>query len=512
MSSASFGKFQTFLWPIQRTEYKKFFLMALIFFVISFNYNLLRAAKDSIIVTSSGAEVIPFIKVWVLLPISLLIAYLFTRISNKHTTERVFYSMVGAFLVFFAFFILVLYPHREALQPTAFVQFLQGHLPAGMYGLVALIKNWVFTLFYVIGELWGTTILSVLFWGFANEVTSIPQAKRFYPLFGVSANIATIIAGRSIISLSSIPFNTKIPFGQTSWDQSILFTLLTVIFMGLLLMLIFRSLNKRVIMQEPHSTQERAANSKIKMSMRKNFSHLFKSKYLIYIALIVLCYNITINLTEILWKNQLKLLYPQTAAYNAYMGKVFIFMGILATITALFFTGNLLRRFNWTFNALLSPIIILFTGGLFFVCLWSQNTASSIASVLHITPLALTVLLGTLQNSLARTTKYTLFDSTKEIAFIPLDRESKLNGKAAIDGVISRAGKSSGSIIYQGLLIHFITIMAITSYVAMIFLSIGIIWIISVKLLGKQFNILTAQKEEEAKEKEAKAEAATATK
>lgn len=502
MGVPAFGKLRTFLWPIHRSEYKKFFPMALIFFFISFNYNLLRAAKDSIIVTTSGAEAIPFIKVWVLLPTALLIAYLFTKISNRHTTERVFYSMVGFFLVFFAFFALVLYPYREALQPVAFAEFLQKHLPAGMTGLISLIRNWVFTLFYVIGELWGTVILSVVFWGFANEVTSISQAKRFYPLLGVGANIATIVAGRSIISLSSIPFNARIPFGQTGWDQTIFFTMAAVIVIGFLMMLIFKQLNARVISLE-NSSQEHKFKAKIKMSMRKNFSYLIKSKYLIYIALIVLCYNVTINLTEILWKNQLKLLYPGTAAYNAYMGKVFIFMGILATVTALFVSGNLLRRFSWTLNALLSPIFILFTGGLFFLCLWSKSTADPIASFLGITPLALTVLLGTVQNSLARTCKYTLFDATKEIAFIPLDRESKIKGKAAIDGVASRIGKSGGSVIYQGLLLHFVTMSAISSYVAMIFLSIGVIWVVSVRLLGKEFGKLTAEKQPAGKAKKA---------
>ncbi|MFA5249966.1 MAG: Npt1/Npt2 family nucleotide transporter [Parachlamydiales bacterium] len=500
MAIPSFGKFKAFLWPIHRHEYKKFIPMFFTFFLISFIYSLLRAAKDAIIVTapSSGAETIPFIKVWVLLPMALLVAYLFTRISNKHTTERVFYMMVSFFLLFFTLFLFVLYPYRDLLHPVAFAEKLQQHLPIGLHGLVALIRNWTFTLFYVISELWGTTILSVLFWGFANEVTSIPQAKRFYALFSVGANIATIISGETIIKLSSIKFNAKLPFGQSSWDQSLFFTLLSVIGLGLVLMVLFRFLNKKVIEKETSSKEILFnATAKIKMSMRKNFSYLMKSKYLLYIALIVVCYNITINLTEVIWKNQLKQLYPDAANFNAYMGHVFILTGILSTATALFLTGNFLRRFSWTLNALIAPAVILGSGLFFFLSLLLKNSAflTPVASLFSMTPLALIVFLGSLQNCLARSSKFTLFDATKEIAFIPLDRESKIKGKAAIDGVASRMGKSGGSVIYQALLINFSTIAAASSYIAAIFFAVVVIWIFSVRLLGRQFNLLTSSKE-----------------
>jgi AAA family ATP:ADP antiporter len=39
--------------------------------------------------------------------------------------------------------------------------------------LCAQVRNWMFTLFYVAAEMWGDVVLSLLFWGLANEMTSI---------------------------------------------------------------------------------------------------------------------------------------------------------------------------------------------------------------------------------------------------------------------------------------------------------------------------------------------------
>ncbi len=61
--------------------------------------------------------------------------------------------------------------------------------------MVGMVRNWLFTLFYCISELWGDVVLSLLFWGLANETTSIEDAPLLYPLFGIGANIAQTMAG-----------------------------------------------------------------------------------------------------------------------------------------------------------------------------------------------------------------------------------------------------------------------------------------------------------------------------
>jgi len=465
------------------------------FGLIAFNYNLLRAYKDSMIVTAknSGAETIPFIKVWAILPCAILLTFIFTRFANRYSREKVFYIMMSIFLTFFFIFTFVLFPAQEFLHPNTVADQLQAYLPAGCKGLIALFRNWTFTLFYVMSELWSTAILSVLFWGFANEVTSVGEARRFYGLLTIGGNLAGIAAGQYASKFANHFYLPWVPYGKETWDQSVLFLSLAVIFAGLLTMAIFRWLNKHVIRPSESARPLHLQPEKIKMSMRKNFSYLARSKYLICIAAIVVAYNLAMNLIEVVWKNQVLQVYPNPNDYTAYMGDVMTLMGIIATVVAVFFTNSFIRR-SWTTAALIPACMIFATGIAFFLfTLTEQSGIRWFGALFGMTPLMLSITFGSLQQVMARACKYTLFDATKEVAFIPLSPESRLKGKAAIDGVGSRIGKSGGSVIHQGLLLLLTTVTASTPYVAAIFLIVIFVWILAVFSLGKQFDSLVVQ-------------------
>lgn len=93
--------------------------------------------------------------------------------------KNVFYACVVPFLTFFSLFALVIYPARGMLHPHAFVDILASKLPLGFSAPLAIVRNWSFALFYVMAEMWGSVVTSLLFWGFANEVTTVDEAKKY---------------------------------------------------------------------------------------------------------------------------------------------------------------------------------------------------------------------------------------------------------------------------------------------------------------------------------------------
>lgn len=89
------------------------------------------------------------------------------------------------------------------------------------------------------------------------------------------------------------------------------------------------------------------------------------------------------------------------------------------------------------------------TGLSFFALNIFSDFFAPITAALGTTPLMMAVIVGAAQNILSKSSKYALFDPCKEMAYIPLDQESKTKGKAAIDVIGNPLGKSGGALIQQ---------------------------------------------------------------
>lgn len=455
MATKTFGSIRSMFWPIHKDEVKTLLPMLGILFLLLFNHCVLWSMKDALVITTSGAEVIPFVKVWAVLPCAVLLTCLFTYLSNRYSHEAIFYSMTGGFLLLFGLFAFVLYPYRDLIHPFESAAYLESMLPAGFKGLIAMYRHWSYTGFYVICELWNTMIISVLFWGFANEVTKMSQAPRFYSVLSVAANAAVCVAG--VTAASSIDVN--------NWENSMTQLVGLVIVCGGLAMALFRVAYRN---KEPTSKKM----EKEKLTFKESISYIAKSKYLISIAILVVAYNLVINSVEVVWKDQLRNLYPNIADYNSYVSKLQALQGIIAMVISLG-VAVMIKRFGWIKTALVTPIVMLCLCALFFGTLLIQGSAIGIA-----------VLFGSIQNCMSKACKTSLFDSTKEMAYIPLELDTKLKGKAAIDGVGARLGKSGGSIIHQGLLMLFATVSSSVPYIGFIVLIAIMLWIFAISRLA----------------------------
>merc|ERR1711943_137842 len=86
-----------------------------------------------------------------------------------------------------------------------------------------------------------------------------------------------------------------------------------------------------------------------------------------------------------------------------------------------------------------------------------------------------------------------LFAPCKEMAYIPLDQETKIKGKAAIDVVCNPLGKSGGALIQQFMILGFGSLAASTPYLAVCLFAIIGVWIKSSMSLNEQFTELTKE-------------------
>ena len=480
-------KVRDFLWPVHGIEHLKFIPLTLMVSCILFNFTVLRTMKDTLVVTTCGSELITFLKVWAVLPSAVLFFLIFTKLSNMFSKSTVFYSIISFFIGFFILFAAVLYPYQEYFHPLQTADAIIAQLPAGLANIVNMFKYWSFSLFYIMAELWGSVVSALLFWQFANSIVKVSEAKRFYGHFYLLANIATAFSGDAARYFSAIGKASGLD-DIAAYGITLNYMIAMIVTVAVIVMALYYFTTKYV-MTNPRlfdPAEIKPKKKKPKLSMGESIKFILNSRYLLLIALLVVSYGVTINLVEVAWKSQLKLQFPAKNDYQAYVGDFYFYMGV-ATFLTILLGGQLLRWLGWLAGALATPILIGLTGGLFFICMIFNQHMDSVISLMGMEVLAFTVFMGTIQNILSKSTKYALFDPTKEMSYIPLDDESKGKGKAAVDVVGGRLGKAGGAFIQQMMFIFIGPVSVIAPYSAIIMMIFVVIWIFAAIDLNRLF-------------------------
>jgi ATP:ADP antiporter, AAA family len=474
------------LWPIEAHELKKILPLLFMKFFISFTYGVLTNMKDAFVVTArgSGAEVIPVLKGWVVLPIALGATLLYTKLTNIYRRSVLFYGIILTFMSFVFLYGFVLYPNLDLLSPHESADWLQEKLGAANGHWVAIYRNWIQSLFFVIAELWGSIVIFLLFWGFVNHICNFNEAKRCYSLFIAGGDMAQMFTGPLVCYFTG-------KYLASNFNLALQGLVCCVLFFGFMIIAIHYYLTRHVLVRDTRLYQPEHQNQpidqKTKLSLLESIKFIIRSPYLRYIAVMVVAYGLTINLTEVTWKANLKLVYPETGDYQSFMATVSSAVGACSFLITVFFSGLIIRKLGWHFCAQLPPIVIGVTSLIFLTLFLNPHWLPGMS------PLYLIVLFGAFQNVISKVMKYAFFDATKEMSYIPLDQESKVKGKAAIDVVGSRLGKSGAAWI-QILLIQLAgtgSVLSITQYLLPIIACTVVFWVLSVRQLNKEFQLKT---------------------
>jgi len=475
------------LWPIKPYELKKILPLLFMKFFISFTYGVLTTMKDGFVVTAkgAGAEVIPILKGWIVLPIALGAALLYSKLTNVFRRSVLFYGIILFFMGIVCLYGFVLYPNLDALSPHDSADWLLSKIGQHNSHWVAIYRNWIQSVFFVTAELWGQIVIFLLFWGFVNHICNFNEAKRCYNLFIVGGDLAQMCTGPLVCYFTGKYVGAH--FG-TALQTLVLF----VLFFGFMIMALHWLLTRKILKSDERLYKPEInvpLEMKTKLSLLDSLKFIVRSPYLRCIAVMVVAYGLTVNLTEVTWKANLKLAFPETGAYQGFMASVSSKVGLCSLIVTLFFSGMIVRKLGWHFSAQLPPIVIGSTALIFLVLFLKQDWIAPLTGPLGLSPLLLIVAFGAFQNVATKVMKYAFFDSTKEMSYIPLDSESKVKGKAAIDVVGSRLGKSGAAWI-QIVLIQIAgtgSVLSITHYLLPLIACTVLFWILSVRSLNKQF-------------------------
>lgn len=462
--------------------------------------------KDSLLVPNVGAEAISFVKMYAITPAALLFMILYTYLTNIMSFQRIFFYIAGFFLVFFILFTFVLYPYRDSIHPDpeeiyrlvqTDIQFLSFtiHLEHFKW-FFKLYGKWTFVLFYIVAELWGSAMIFLLYWQFANKVTKTEEAKRLYPMYCFVGHIGSTLGGGVMEYLAIKELGTILIFG-TAYNGLISLTMFVVSFATVLALSFFVYLNNVLFENKTvrMSKAKRPEVLKTKLTLGESFKIIFSSKYLGLIVILVFCYGISINLIEGVWKDKAKAVYSNTQEYAYFMGNLMKWTGI-STLAFTILGGFILRHLGWLMGAMLTPLMMLVTGSGFFIFIVFGDYFSSYTASLGVSTILVAVILGAVQNVLTKGTKYSLFDATKEMTYIPANEHIKSKGKAAVDVVGARLAKSGGALIQSLLFIifPFATYDSLAPYFMVLFVLLIIIWLIDVVKLNKAYEFRVDRK------------------
>ena len=497
-----FSKVRAALWPIHGYEMKKFLPMSLLMTCILFVYTMIRDLKDTFISTktviwanadkSANANLLSALKFFFVLPAAFLAVMVFTKLVGKFGSKKTFYIIVSAFAVWFAVFAFLLYPNASKLIPdqATVTAMKNGTLPLFQYCAVC-IANWPFALFYVMAEIWGTLAMSSLFWQFANAVTMKNEVKRFFAYFALPGNIGVVLCGSIIAALAK---------DKVNFDRNVVILILIAIMFCFLTMGFYYYINAKILTDPKFfdASAVKKKKKKAKVSTMEGIKILCKSPYMLLVTVLVLGYGVGINFSEAIFNNRLRAVYSSSSEFMTMKAMLSIITGVF-TIIVTVVGSNVLRKFSWKTSALVTPVLFGGVGAIFFL-LVACDYLWGITTIFGMSTIVLAVWFGLVQDALVKSVKYSLFDTTKSMTYIPLDEDTKTKGQAAVEVIGGRAGKGGASFVQQLMLGSAAGVTMINFFVpvVIIFGVTVVSWIFAIFKLSPKYEAAVEAREKEA--------------
>jgi len=358
-----------------------------VFYLLAF-YQVLKIVRDALILSESGAVAASYASAGMA---AVLFVFVPAYGALASRVNRVW--LISAVTIFFASHLLIFY----ALGSAGVRIGVPFYIWVGVFNMVAVAQ----------------------FWAFANDLYTTERGKRLFPLVGIGASLGALVGA----GLTAYFFKGMGPY-----------TLMLIAAFGLLVPV---ALTIIVHKREGHRKDAKKDESEKPVGGPGGFTLVFRQRYLLLIAMLVLVYNLVNTLGGFMLNTEIEHEATRVAAATAgataeqvraikasvsgtLSGTVGTYVNLMAFVLQAFFVSRIFK-YAGVRNALFILPIVAATG------------YASIALI----PVLMTVQWTKIfENS----TDYSIQNTTRQALFLPTSREAKYKAKQAIDSFFVRFG------------------------------------------------------------------------
>jgi len=402
-------------------------LMALNLFLLLGAYYLLKTVREVLILTQGGAEVKSYSSAGQA-ALLLVLVPLFGVFASRVNRVRL---VTGVTLFFASNLVVFIF-----LGKTGVREGIAFFLWVGVFNVL------------VVAQLWA----------FANDLYTQKQGERLFPLVGVGSSlgawIGAVAATRAIRPAG--------PYGLMT----------AAAFLLVCCAVLTKWLNLRHVRTQD-ATQRKQAEQPL--SKEGGFQLIFRDRYLLLIALLVVILNIVNTSGEFLlsklvvgeaaraFPDAIRMAADRQRYIGEFYGSYFAWFNVIGLILQMFFVSRIFKAVGPGGSLFVGPCIAL--------------VGYSVILVAPLLPLVR--ILKILDNS----SDYSIQSTAGQALFLPTSREAKYKAKAAIDAFFKRFGDVlQAAIIYLGTSLGF----ALSAFAALN-LGFTVIWIVIAIALSREY-------------------------
>lgn len=307
--------------------------------------------------------------------------------------------------------------------------------------------------FYIFGDMFNTTAL-VLFWAFASDAFTADRAKRLYGLIGLGGVLGGL-AGSSVVR-----------WGVTQMGRETMLRM-CIIMLALIAVFSLVILRRAGIGARPAVMRE---DCQVDCSARESWALFRSSRYLVAIAVLVICYEIASSVVDFQFSATIEETIADPLRRDAFFGAIGQLQSLTAIFMQLLLTGLVMSRFGVGTALLVLPSAMLL------------GTLGYLA--------APTLLFAAVMSISDNSMSYSINQTAKEALYIPLGPMVRNTIKNFIDVLIQRFAKVIGVAVNLAV----VPFRATTGlrWISLVSLVVLIVWVVTVRFTGRRFEELAA--------------------